>query len=158
MNIHTCHKSVASSLISRAWHALCCGCRVLCAAISAAARLQHGWHFPGASRLQPGGWTPVNSLHIPLEKGMAAGWTLHLVLETLPPPYYLVVTWEESYCKVWERWWMQQTTWYLTGPPELQTGHSCFKSLCDSVEEYIYVNQLCIKMEPAVLDLTRVVV
>lgn len=44
----------------------------------------------------------------------------------------------------------------LTGPPELQAEHSHFKSLCDSVEEYISVIRLCVKMAPTVLDLTKV--
>lgn len=45
---------------------------------------------------------------------------------------------------------------YLTGPPELQAEHSHFKSLCDSVEEYISIIRLCVNVVPAVLDLTKV--
>lgn len=45
---------------------------------------------------------------------------------------------------------------YSTGPSELQTQRSHFKSFRDSVEEYISIIRLCVKMEPAVLDLTEV--
>lgn len=45
---------------------------------------------------------------------------------------------------------------YLTGPSELQAQRSHFKSFRDSVEEYISIIRLCVKMEPAVLDLTEV--
>lgn len=44
---------------------------------------------------------------------------------------------------------------YLTGPCELQAECSHFKSSCDSVEEYISIIRLCVKMEPTVPDLTK---
>lgn len=49
-----------------------------------------------------------------------------------------------------------EKTVYLTGPPELQVQRSHFKSFRDSVEEYISIIWLCVKMEPAVLGLTKV--
>lgn len=45
---------------------------------------------------------------------------------------------------------------YLTGPSELQAQCLYFKSFHDWVEEYISIIRFCVKMEPAVLDLTEV--
>lgn len=92
-----------------------------------------------------------------LEKGMATGWTSLSFLQTLPPPHFSVVAWEESYRKVWEWWQVEQTTLHLTGLPELQPEHFCCKSLCNSIEEYIYIILLCVKMK-LILDFTKVLV